>query len=166
MDSGFGMAKNTCKRWCGVTLFASLVIGLIVLLVAYLIIVKLTKSKDNDSKDTTDMGAAASQTEGLEMSEKDVIQTAKASGKKPFIVMVYANWCGHCKNMKPHFRKAAKQFSDKAQFACLDGDKAKQFLKQNNIGGFPIMLKYKNGKKVDELGGGQQPKGIERFVLV
>jgi thiol-disulfide isomerase/thioredoxin len=70
------------------------------------------------------------------------------------IVLFYADWCGHCNNLKPVYAK----FSDAAQFieiAAVDTDANKALMEKIsdklNITGFPTLIKYSNGEPVGEL---------------
>lgn len=154
---------NSCKKWCGVSLFGSLVVGLIALLVVYLIVVKLIKK---DDKGDDSMAAENGDVGDLEMTEKQMKDAAKkASSSKPLIVMVYAPWCGHCKAMKPDFVESARELGQIAHFGCLNGDNAKSFCTGNDIAGFPCMLRFENGKIVDKAPGRRDKSTIKSFVV-
>lgn len=68
------------------------------------------------------------------------------------IVEFYAPWCGHCKNLKPAFEKAAKNLEGLANVAAVncDDDANKPLCGQMGVQGFPT-LKIVRPKK----GGGK-----------
>lgn len=68
------------------------------------------------------------------------------------IVEFYAPWCGHCKNLKPAYEKAAKNLQGLAKVAAIDCDEDanKQFCGSMGVQGFPT-LKIVRPKK----GGGR-----------
>ncbi|KAK0734653.1 hypothetical protein B0T26DRAFT_737241 [Lasiosphaeria miniovina] len=68
------------------------------------------------------------------------------------IVEFYAPWCGHCKNLKPAYEKAAKNLEGLAKVAAVDcdDDANKQFCGSMGVQGFPT-LKIVRPKK----GGGR-----------
>ncbi|KAK4209689.1 protein disulfide-isomerase MPD1 [Rhypophila decipiens] len=68
------------------------------------------------------------------------------------IVEFYAPWCGHCKNLKPAYEKAAKNLEGLAKVAAIncDDDTNKPFCGQMGVQGFPT-LKIVRPKK----GGGK-----------
>ncbi|KAK4098757.1 thioredoxin-domain-containing protein [Parathielavia hyrcaniae] len=68
------------------------------------------------------------------------------------IVEFYAPWCGHCKNLKPAYEKAAKNLEGLAKVAAVncDDDANKSFCGSMGVQGFPT-LKIVRPKK----GGGK-----------
>lgn len=70
--------------------------------------------------------------------------TSKKSGfekiKPDSVVVVYANWCGHCKKAKPEFEKAAKAAPGKV--VLLDGTtpEGQKYMKEHNVKGFPSIV--------------------------
>ncbi|KAK3989962.1 protein disulfide-isomerase MPD1 [Cladorrhinum sp. PSN332] len=68
------------------------------------------------------------------------------------IVEFYAPWCGHCKNLKPAYEKAAKNLDGLAKVAAIDCDEDanKPFCGSMGVQGFPT-LKIVRPKK----GGGK-----------
>ena len=56
------------------------------------------------------------------------------------VVVVYADWCGHCKSAKPEFNKAAKM-SSKVVLLNSDTPEGKTYMKEHNVKGFPTIMK-------------------------
>jgi len=146
---------NPCQTWCGLTLVASLVIGLVVLLAIYLIVRKLACSGGGGS--TLSLGSNTAK----QMSEKDALASIRHS-PSPVVLMVYADWCGHCTAMKPDFIAVSQ--SKKAVFGLVNGDQAKTFAKDNDVTGYPCILKFKNGKLEDKMMGRRSKEDIQRFI--
>jgi thiol:disulfide interchange protein len=65
---------------------------------------------------------------------------------KDSVVVVYADWCGHCKNFKPEMIKAAEH-SKKVVLLNSDTPEGKKFMKENNVTGFPSVVQ--NGKTLN-----------------
>ena len=65
-----------------------------------------------------------------------------------FVLMVYADWCYHCRNTKPAYIKAS-EYSE-IPFILLDAEQegSRDFLKKEEVEGFPTIRKYK-GKNSD-----------------
>lgn len=56
----------------------------------------------------------------------------------PTVLMVYADWCPHCRSTKPNFVRAAA--ASPAQFALLNGDAASEFVRSHGIRGYPHIV--------------------------
>lgn len=83
----------------------------------------------------------------------------KSKNTKMF-TLFYANWCGHCKNMKPQWEAAAKKVNtdqDKKMVMVNVGDKddvsQEQLRKDYNIRGYPTIVDVDGGKPVGEYSG-------------
>ncbi|KAF2736590.1 thioredoxin-domain-containing protein [Polyplosphaeria fusca] len=83
------------------------------------------------------------------------------------IVEFYAPWCGHCKNLKPSFEKAAKSLAGIAKVAAVncDDEMNKPFCGQMGVQGFPTLKIVKPGKKpgktiVEDYQGPREAKAI------
>ena len=61
----------------------------------------------------------------------------------------YAPWCGHCKNLKPEYEKAAKGLKDLAQVVAVncDDEVNKAFCGSMGVQGFPTLKIVKPSKK-------------------
>jgi len=97
-------------------------------------------------------------------SKKDLPSLKKLLGKKPLtIIMVYADWCGHCHTMKPHFDAAAKSPNNTVAAAKINETmlpSVNQHIKANvnrnasplQVQGYPsILLVNQKGEKVTDI---------------
>ncbi|KAL8799047.1 MAG: hypothetical protein Q9200_007638, partial [Gallowayella weberi] len=90
-----------------------------------------------------------------------------AKSNQVSIVEFYAPWCGHCKNLKPAYEKAAKSLDGLAQVAAVDCDNEsnKAFCGSMGVQGFPTLKIVKPSKKsgkptVEDYNGGRTTKDI------
>ncbi|EGD89950.1 protein disulfide-isomerase domain-containing protein [Trichophyton rubrum D6] len=88
------------------------------------------------------------------------------------IVEFYAPWCGHCRNLKPAYEKAAKNLDGLANVAAVDcdDDKNKAFCGQMGVKGFPtlklVVPSKKPGKpRVQDYQGARSAKAIGEAVI-
>ena len=56
-----------------------------------------------------------------------------------WIVEFYAPWCGHCKNLAPEYKKAAKALSGIVGVGAVDCDVHKSICGQYGVRGFPTI---------------------------
>ncbi|KAL8766947.1 MAG: hypothetical protein Q9209_006428 [Squamulea sp. 1 TL-2023] len=90
-----------------------------------------------------------------------------AKSNQVSIVEFYAPWCGHCKNLKPAYEKAAKGLDGLAQVAAVncDDEGNKAFCGSMGVQGFPTLKLVKPSKKsgkptVEDYNGGRTTKDI------
>lgn len=69
---------------------------------------------------------------------------------KPFVQLIYADWCTYCQKFMPKYEKIAKIYKGKYNFVMtnVDAPENKEIVKAEDIGGFPTMYikdpKYDN----------------------
>ena len=72
-------------------------------------------------------------------------------GSDTKLVMFYADWCGHCRKLKPVWDEAAadvnKEDTKMIKINCGNGtDDDEKLMKKYNIQGYPTIIKFINGK--------------------
>jgi thiol-disulfide isomerase/thioredoxin len=84
---------------------------------------------------------------------------------KPQFTMFHAEWCGHCKKLKPLFMEAAEMHPD-CDFALVENtvlEKSPQ-AKSFNIPGFPVIMFFKGKKKLGESVGSMPREKLHEFI--
>ncbi|RPB04418.1 thioredoxin-domain-containing protein [Choiromyces venosus 120613-1] len=80
--------------------------------------------------------------------KNEILNTEHASVRchhPPF----FAPWCGHCKDLKPIYEKAARSLKGLAKVAAIDCDEEnnKRLCGEYGVQGFPTLKVFKPGKK-------------------
>ncbi|PYH89909.1 PDI related protein A [Aspergillus ellipticus CBS 707.79] len=95
-----------------------------------------------------------------------------ANSNHTSIVEFYAPWCGHCKNLKPAYEKAAKNLEGLAKVAAVncDDEMNKPFCGRMGVQGFPTLKVVTPSKKpgkprVEDYQGPRSAKGIVDAVV-
>ena len=78
-----------------------------------------------------------------------VVNLSNAQEVKDFLaqgglVMIFAEWCGHCKNMMPALEEASNV--PNTRIGRFDGTKDQKFLQEQGIRGFPTILLRGSGE--------------------
>ena len=106
--------------------------------------------------------AVASHARADEAEESDVAVLTNdsfddfVSENKYVLAEFYAPWCGHCKNLAPHYEKAAtelKEAGSDAKLAKIDATVEQELAKKFGVQGYPTLLWFVNGQKSDYKGG-------------
>ena len=84
-------------------------------------------------------------------------------GDTPLITMYSAEWCGPCKQMKPHFYAAAEAASD--IIFCVIDTEAKAFSKiLSDIRSIPTTILSHKGKQINRTSGGLTRTQIDTSI--
>ncbi|OAQ67197.2 thioredoxin [Pochonia chlamydosporia 170] len=78
---------------------------------------------------------------------------------------VYADWCGPCKMIAPHFQRLANQHSSpkKVAFAKVNVDSQPEVAQQNRVSAMPTFKIFHNGTCIETLQGAN-PSGLSEAV--
>jgi len=78
------------------------------------------------------------------------------NGEGVWIVEFYAPWCGHCKNLVPEYKKAAKALKGIVKVGAVNADEHRSLGGQFGVQGFPTIKVFGANKKKPEDYNGQR----------
>ena len=78
-----------------------------------------------------------------------------------------APWCGHCKNLAPHWEKAAKELKGKVKLGAVDATVHQQLAGKYGVQGYPTIKYFAAGAKgdPDNYDGGRTADDIVAWAL-
>ncbi|KAI3380237.1 hypothetical protein SNEBB_010805 [Seison nebaliae] len=83
-------------------------------------------------------------------------------GRPLSLVMFYAPWCGHCKNLMPEYMAAAEVLEvDMIPLGKLDATTESEIASKYSIQGYPTLLIFRNGKQFEFKGGRTKSEIVE-----
>ncbi len=96
----------------------------------------------------------------------DDIEDHVKSGTK--LVLFYADWCGHCKKIKPVWEETANEVNEPEvkmiKINCGEGTPADQkIMKKYSIDGYPTIIKFVDGKP-QLYQGDRDPEGFKEAL--
>eukprot|EP01080_Neovahlkampfia_damariscottae_P011346 gene11346-4514_t len=77
-------------------------------------------------------------------------------------VKFYAPWCGHCKELAPHWEELAMITKGKYKIADVNSELQKELISRFKVSGYPTLLLFKDGEKITEYTSGARK--AEDFV--
>lgn len=121
---------------------------------------------------TASQNAPKQSTDSHELKNADIVEFDTSEQAEAFmssdtqrgLLLIYTNWCGHCKNMMPAYLEAARELkAEGIVIARVEAPKAgSEFMKKYKITGFPTILV--GGKNKKEFDGERSTESIVRFA--
>lgn len=86
------------------------------------------------------------------INNKAELEAALKENKDKLVVIdYYAEWCGPCMNMAPHYGEMAKQYEGEAQLLKINIDNCEALADEAGVQSIPAFHFYKNGALVDKM---------------
>ena len=84
-----------------------------------------------------------------------------------WMVLYYAEWCGHCKTLKPEWEKVIDKLKDsgKVNIADVKSDFIEALPHKPKIEGFPTIQMYNKGREVAKFEDDRIAEKIEKFAV-
>ena len=102
----------------------------------------------------------------MKLSVSDAVSASKYSKnvkKGPWIVLFYANWCGHCTHMKPEWNKFKSSYNRDVELKEVE--QAQMTDQQKDwVQGFPTLVLVENGKVLKTFEGERTSAGFKAFL--
>ena len=103
------------------------------------------------------------------VSPEDAVNLSKQLNDGDWMVLYYADWCGHCKNMKPEWQKVVKRFncpSSRVNVAEVNSEQIGNMIKPPEIAGFPTIKMYNSGREVAEFDEERLANKMMKFAMM
>lgn len=86
-------------------------------------------------------------------------------GSKLTVVDFYTTWCGPCKMMDPHVKRAARELKEDANVMQVDAEAYANISSRYNLEGYPTLIFFKKGVVVHRIIGYQGFEQIKAAIL-
>ena len=82
-------------------------------------------------------------------------------------VEFFAPWCGHCKNLEPHWKSAAGELKGKVKLGAVDATVHQELAGKYGVRGYPTIKYFPAGNKgsAEEYDGGRTSDDIVKWAL-
>lgn len=68
-----------------------------------------------------------------------------STASRPCLVVFSADWCPHCRRLRPVLEDLAGRYQGKALFFAVDVDKERQLARSYRVSGIPAVLFFAHG---------------------
>ncbi|XP_075219462.1 protein disulfide-isomerase A6 homolog CaBP1 [Lycorma delicatula] len=127
-------------------------------------------------KATAQLGGKRSSDSKTKGNKEDIIELTDSNfdstvldSEDMWLVEFYAPWCGHCKNLAPHWAQAATELKGKVKLGALDATENSRKAGEYGVQGYPTIKYFPPGKKdkssAEEYTGGRTGSDIVNWAL-
>jgi thiol-disulfide isomerase/thioredoxin len=104
-------------------------------------------------------------TKYLKLKQKIEQRKQYGGNNKPEIILVKAEWCGHCKNFKNTWANLQKtpELLKKVNFTTLDADLNSKEVSQLKVSGYPTIL-IKKGTQYTEYNESREFENLKNYI--
>ncbi|GAA54880.1 protein disulfide-isomerase A6 [Clonorchis sinensis] len=113
-------------------------------------------------------GGGSGRTDVVELTDNN-FEDVVLKSEEPWLVEFFAPWCGHCKNLKPHWETAATELKGVMKVGAVDATVHNQLSQKYGIRGFPTIKFFPAGSKKNadpvDYDGGRTSDDIVRWAM-
>lgn len=92
------------------------------------------------------------------------LSALRARDTLPFIVDIWAPWCGPCRMMAPALDETAKDFAGRLRVFKLNSDEEPQAAASLGVRGLPTLLLFRGASLADTLSGLQTASALKSWL--
>jgi thioredoxin 2 len=82
----------------------------------------------------------------------------------PVVVDFWADWCGPCRSMAPHFARASEELEPQIRFAKLDTESAQEIAGRYGIRSIPTMIVFQRGAEIARRSGASDSRALVEWL--
>jgi thiol-disulfide isomerase/thioredoxin len=101
------------------------------------------------------------------VSSTDAVNLSNLLKNGDWMVLYYANWCGHCTTMKPEWQKVVDNIkkSNVVNIADVESSHISDLTHKPNVNGFPSIKMYNSGNEIANFDDERIADKIEDFAI-
>lgn len=99
----------------------------------------------------------------IDISDK-IYAKLQSRDQGPYVLDVWAPWCGPCKMMAPAYAASAAKFDGNVRFLKLNSEQYPNAATNLNIRGIPALFFFNNGKLVSQQAGALPETNITQWI--
>ena len=102
------------------------------------------------------------------LTDSDASKLSELINDGDWMVLYYAEWCGHCKTMKPEWDKVVQKLKESGNVNVADvkSDVIPKLEHKPDIEGFPTIKMYNNGKSVAKFQDERSADNLVKFAIM
>ncbi len=84
-----------------------------------------------------------------------------SNNPRPFMVDLWAPWCGPCRAMEPAFQKISEKYKGEVDVLKLNADDSPEVLRSLGVRGIPTVIGFAGGKEIVRRTGVQSVEALD-----